>query len=210
MKQPLLSPPAAAASRASRAPAPRVGRRARRVDGQDWCCCAPSARHTRWRWPCPPWPLGLWPGVARSESGPIFNFSPFPALVAVIDFTCHFSLQQDTFLKSTHTLRAQKFLSKRIISRNTAPPVPFLAPIRSATAGRALTRRPFVDRVGNRRVTDDFVSPATSPATLGGLPKVYPNALAGARGGAGGFSCPHTSAHDQGRHPPSTVCQSDV
>ena len=53
---PLLSPPAAAASRASRAPSPRVGRRARRVDGQDWCCCAPSARHTRWRWPCPPWP----------------------------------------------------------------------------------------------------------------------------------------------------------
>ena len=34
----------------------------------------------------------------------------------------------------------------------------FLAPIRSATAGRALTRRPFVDRIGNRRVTDDFVS----------------------------------------------------
>ena len=64
--------------------------------------------------------------------------------------------QQDGFLKSTHTLRAQKFLPKRIISRNTAPPVPFLAPIRSATAGRALTRRPFVDRVGNRRVTDDF------------------------------------------------------
>ena len=35
----------------------------------------------------------------------------------------------------------------------------FLAPIRSATVGGALTRRPFVDRVGNRRVTDDFVSP---------------------------------------------------
>ena len=35
-------------------------------------------------------------------------------------------------------------------------------------------------------------------------------ALAGARGGAGGFSCPHPSAHDQGRHPPSAVCQSDV
>ena len=117
---------------------------------------------------------------------------------------------QDGFLKSTHTLRAQKFLPKRIISRNTAPPVPFLAPIRSATAGRALTRRPFVDRVGNRRVTDDFVSPATSPATLGSVSKVCPNALVGARGGAGGFSCPHTSAHDQGRHPPSAVCQSDV
>ena len=71
---------------------------------------------------------------------------------------------QSTFLKSTHTLRAQKFLSKRIISRNTAPLVQFLAPIRSATAGRALTRRPFVDRVGNQRVTDDFVSPALSPA----------------------------------------------
>ena len=42
------------------------------------------------------------------------------------------------------------------------------------------------------------------------VPKVYPAALAGARGGAGGFSCPHTSAHDQGRHPPSAVCQSDV
>ena len=68
-------------------------------------------------------------------------------------------MYQDTFLKSTHTLRAQKWVPKRIISRNTAPPVPFLAPIRSATAGRALTRRPFVDRVGNRRVTDDFVSP---------------------------------------------------
>ena len=72
--------------------------------------------------------------------------------------------KQDTFLKSTHTLRAQKWVSKRIISRNTAPPVPFLAPIRSATAGRALTRRPFVDRVGNRRVTDDFVSAALSAA----------------------------------------------
>ena len=46
--------------------------------------------------------------------------------------------------------------------------------------------------------------------TLGGLPKVYPNALAGARGGAGGFSCLHTSAHDQGRHPPSAVWQTDV
>ena len=43
----------------------------------------------------------------------------------------------------------------------------FLAPIRSATAGRALTRRPFVDRIGNRRVTDDFVSPATSSAKKG-------------------------------------------
>ena len=95
-------------------------------------------------------------------------------------------------------------------TRNTAPTVLFLAPVCSATAGGALARRPFVGRVGNRRVTDDFVSPATSPATLGGLSKVYPNALAGARGGAGGFSCPHTSAHDQGRHPPSTVCQSDV
>ena len=71
---------------------------------------------------------------------------------------------QDGFLKSTHTLRAQKFLSKRIISGNTASSVPFLAPIRSATAGRALTRRPFVDRVGNRRVTDDFVSAALSAA----------------------------------------------
>ena len=71
---------------------------------------------------------------------------------------------QGGFLKSTHTLRAQKFLPKRIISRNTAPPAPFLAPIRSATAGRALTRRPFVDRVGNRRVTDDFVSAALSAA----------------------------------------------
>ena len=78
---------------------------------------------------------------------------------------------QDGFLKSTHTLRAQKFLSKRIISRNTAPLVQFLAPIRSATAGRARTRRPFVDRIGNRRVTDDFVSAATSAATLGVCPK---------------------------------------
>ena len=80
--------------------------------------------------------------------------------------TPHLALQsyQDGFLKSTHTLRAQKWVSKRIISRNTAPPVPFLAPIRSATAGRALTRRPFVDRVGNRRVTDDFVSAALSAA----------------------------------------------
>ena len=66
-------------------------------------------------------------------------------------------IYQDGFLKSSHTLRAQKFLSKRIISGNTASSVPFLAPIRSATAGRALTRRPFVDRVGNRRVTDDFL-----------------------------------------------------
>ena len=73
-------------------------------------------------------------------------------------------IYQSTFLKSTHTLRAQKWVPKRIISRNTAPPVPFLAPIRSATAGRALTRRPFVDRVGNRRVTDDFVSAALSAA----------------------------------------------
>ena len=79
--------------------------------------------------------------------------------------------KQDGFLKSTHALRAQKCVSKRIISRNTAPLVQFLAPIRSATAGRALTRRPFVDRIGNRRVTDDFVSPATSPATLGWVPK---------------------------------------
>ena len=119
-------------------------------------------------------------------------------------------IYQDGFLKSTHTLRAQKCVSKRIISRNTAPPVPFLAPIRSATAGRALTRRPFVDRVGNRRVTDDFVSPATSPATLRVGTQKRETALAGARGGAGWFSCPHTSAHDQGRHPPPTVCQSDV
>ena len=66
--------------------------------------------------------------------------------------------------------------TKRVVSRNTAPPVPFLAPIRSATAGRALTRRPFVDRVGKRRVTDDFVSAATSAATLG----VYPKARIGA------------------------------
>ena len=119
---------------------------------------------------------------------------------------------QDGFLKSTHTLRAQKWVPKRIISRNTAPPVPFLAPIRSATAGRALTRRPFVDRVGNRRVTDDrrLCLRGTFRGTLGSVSKVCPNALAGARGGAGGFSCPHTSAHDQGRHPPSTVCQSDV
>ena len=35
--------------------------------------------------------------------------------------------------------------------------MPFLARMRSATVGRALTRRPFADRVGNRRVTDDFV-----------------------------------------------------
>ena len=77
---------------------------------------------------------------------------------------------QDTFLKPTHTLRAQKCVPKRIISRNTAPLVQYLAPTRSATAGRALTRRPFVDRIGNRRVTDDFVSAATSAATLGGLP----------------------------------------
>ena len=75
-----------------------------------------------------------------------------------------FIILKDIFLKSTHTLRAQKFLSKRIISRNTAPLVQFLAPIRSATAGRALTRRPFVDRIGNRRVTDDFVSAALSAA----------------------------------------------
>ena len=73
---------------------------------------------------------------------------------------------QSTFLKSTHTLRAQKWVPKRIISRNTAPPVPFLAPIRSATAGRALTRRPFVDRVGHRRVTDDFVSLPTTKELL--------------------------------------------
>ena len=53
----------------------------------------------------------------------------------------------------------------------TAPLVQFLAPIRSATAGRALTRRPFVDRVGNRRVTDDFVSPQLSPQLWGGYPK---------------------------------------
>ena len=70
-------------------------------------------------------------------------------------------------------MRAQKFLPKRIISRNTAPPVPFLAPIRSATAGRALTRRPFTDRVGNRRVTDDFVSPQLSPQ----LWEVYPKSI---------------------------------
>ena len=82
-----------------------------------------------------------------------------------------YSIYQDGFLRSTHTLRAQKFLPKRIISRNTAPPVPFLAPIRSATAGRALTRRPFVDRVGNRRVTDDFVSPQLSPQLWGWVPK---------------------------------------
>ena len=91
------------------------------------------------------------------------RFVVLPALV--------FSLYQDTFLKSTHTLRAQKWVSKRIISRITAPPVPFLAPIRSATAGRALTRRPFVDRVGNRRVTDDFVSAALSVALWGAYPK---------------------------------------
>ena len=77
-------------------------------------------------------------------------------------------MSQDTFLKPTHTLRAQKCVPKRIISRNTAPPVPFLAPIRSATAGRALTRRPFVDRVGNRRVTDDFVSGGMSQRTYAG------------------------------------------
>eukprot|EP01045_Picozoa_sp_COSAG04_P050755 COSAG04_NODE_20729_length_387_cov_1.840278_1_plen_61_part_01 len=29
--------------------------------------------------------------------------------------------------KSTHNLRAQKWVPRRIISRNTAPPVPFLA-----------------------------------------------------------------------------------
>ena len=80
---------------------------------------------------------------------------------------------QDGFLKSNQILRAQKFLSKRIISRNTAPPVPFLAPIRSATAGRALTRRPFVDRVGNRRVTDGVVSAALSAA----LREVYPKCV---------------------------------
>ena len=82
-----------------------------------------------------------------------------------------FGVYQDGFLKSTHTLRAQKWVSKRIISRNTAPLVQFLAPIRSATAGRALTRRPFVDRVGNRRVTDDFVSAALSAALWGAYPK---------------------------------------
>ena len=71
----------------------------------------------------------------------------------------------------THTMRAQKWVPKRIISSNTAPPVPFLSPIRSATAGRALTRRPFVDRVVNRRVTDDFVSPQLSPQLWGWVPK---------------------------------------
>ena len=88
----------------------------------------------------------------------------------IVDFLV---VYQDGFLKSTHTLRAQKCVPKRIISRNTAPLVQFLAPIRSATAGRALTRRPFVDRIGNRRVTDDFVSPALSPA----LWEVYPKCV---------------------------------
>ena len=82
-----------------------------------------------------------------------------------------YDVYQDGFLKSTHALRAQKCVSKRIISRNTAPLVQFLAPIRSATAGRALTRRPFADRVGNRRVTDDFVSQALSPALWEGVSK---------------------------------------
>ncbi len=39
---------------------------------------------------------------------------------------------QDTFLKSTHTLRAQKWVPKRIISRNAAAAVPFLAPLHGA------------------------------------------------------------------------------
>ena len=55
----------------------------------------------------------------------------------------------------------------------------FLAPVCSATMGRNFTRRPFVDRVRNRRVTDDFVSPALSPALWG----VYPKARNGARAG---------------------------
>ena len=75
---PLLSPPAAAASRASRAPAPRVGRRARRVDGQDWCCCAPSARHTRWRWPCPPWPRASCTPPPSSSAPPLPTSPPHP------------------------------------------------------------------------------------------------------------------------------------
>ena len=37
--------------------------------------------------------------------------------------------------------------------------------------GRTFTRRPFADRVRNRRVTDDFVSAALSAALWGGYPK---------------------------------------
>ena len=70
-------------------------------------------------------------------------------------------------MKFTHTVRTQKFLPKRIISRNTAPQVLFLVPTCSATMGRALTRRPFVDRMPNPRVTDVTDSPHTSPHTLG-------------------------------------------
>ena len=87
--------------------------------------------------------------------------------------------RQSTFLRSTHTLRAQQFLSIRNISRNTAPPVLFLAPVCSGTMGRNFTRRPFVDRARNRRVTDDFVSPQLSPQLWGAYPKARNGARAG-------------------------------
>ena len=74
-------------------------------------------------------------------------------------------------MKFNPTLRTQKFLPKRIISRNTAPQVLFLVPTCSATMGRALTRRPFVDRIPNPRVTDVTDSPALSPALWGTYPK---------------------------------------
>ena len=50
-------------------------------------------------------------------------------------------------MRHRSAMRAQIYVPKRIIPRNTAPPVPFLAPIRPATAGRALTRRPFADKL---------------------------------------------------------------
>ena len=65
--------------------------------------------------------------------------------------------------------------------------MPFLAPIRSATAGRALTRRPFVDRVGNRRVTDDFVSPQLSPQLWEVYPKCVQTLYQALEGALGGF-----------------------
>ena len=146
--------------------------------------------------------MGAEPNMGKWETTvPFFNF-----LINRDDFQCSGGVKRLTTKHAESPTCAPK-CGQTIISviRSWCHFLPCRQP-----AGRALTRRPFVDRVGNRRVTDDFVSPATSPATLGSVSKVCPNALAGARGGAGGFSCPHTSAHDQGRHPPSTVCQSDV
>ena len=75
-----------------------------------------------------------------------------------------------------------------------------------------LSMKSVLDRVEllEKSYQEERLAVRTFRGTLRGASKVCPNALAGARGGAGGFSCPHTSAHDQGRHPPSAVCQSDV